>query len=50
MIATMNRVMRWLAFGVTTLVLTSCGIPGLATRTVDNTFKQLGELGGGGNR
>lgn len=50
MIASMNRLIQWFAIGLAALFLTSCGIPALTARTVDNTLRQVGDVASGNVR
>jgi hypothetical protein len=44
----MKRLLKWIVLTAMLLSLSSCGIPQLAGRTLGNTLKSVGAMGGGG--
>lgn len=42
----MKRLLQWIALSALVLSATSCGLPGLAGRTVGNTMNQVKQVAG----
>jgi hypothetical protein len=47
-VCAMKRLLKWIVLTAMLLSLSSCGIPQLAGRTLGNTLKSVGAMGGGG--
>lgn len=45
MMALMNSILRFFVVALLALAVSSCGIPPLLNRTVNNTVSQIGALG-----